>query len=172
MQPYQPQPYMHRPPPRVMGPGKIILIVAGGVAGVLVLLAAAAVALAPAQHPHRNAAQPAVANNGAGARTPAPAVTERPKARVLATFSGTGDENTPKFTVSGSWKLKWSYNCSAYGYPGNFIVLEDNSYASGAQVNEEGRHGHGATWSYGDSGRHYLNVSSECRWTVKVVGTR
>ena len=26
-----------------------------------------------------------------------------------------------------------------------------------------------STWAYGDAGRHYLEVNSECDWTVKVI---
>lgn len=171
-QPYQPQPYRQIPPRRRMSGGKIVAIVAGSVVGVIILLGAIGAALAPSpQYQNHPAAQQA-AGGQTGVAAPQVTAPAKPKAKVLATFHGTGDENTPKFTVSGSWKLKWSYNCSSFGADGNFIVLEDNSFSSGAQVNEEGKTGKGATWSYSDSGRHYLTVNSECNWTVKVVGTK
>lgn len=92
------------------------------------------------------------------------------KASVIATFSGSGIENTAKFTVTGDWVLQWTYDCSAFGDTGNFIVSEDGgSDFSGASVNELGSGGHGQTHAYGDAGTHYLAVDSECSWTAKVV---
>ena len=173
MQPYQPQPYRQIPPRRRMSGGKVALIVAGSVIGAIIVLGAIGAALAPAPHHDRSAGQqpkPAAAQSSTG--TARPAAPARPKAKVLATFTGSGAENTPKFTVSGSWKLKWSYNCSSLGFAGNFIVEEDNSFAGKAGLNEEGKAGHGATWAYGDTGRHFLAVNSECKWTMKVIGTK
>ena len=177
MNPYQPQPYQQYrpgPPTRRMSGGKVFLIVAGSVIGVLTVLGAIGAALAPHARQHHAATgqqpQPAAAQKSTGA--PQVTTSARPKAKVLATFSGTGDENTPKFTVTGPWKLKWRYDCSSLGFKGNFIVLEDHSFTSKVDVNEEGKAGHGATWAYGDTGRHFLDVTSECGWSVKVIGTK
>lgn len=91
--------------------------------------------------------------------------------RVIATFTGSGIQNTRKFTIggSGTWKLRWSYSCAAFGYSGNFIVSEDGSFGA-VDVNELGMHGHGSTYGYNDAGRHYLQVNSECDWRVRVIG--
>jgi hypothetical protein len=92
------------------------------------------------------------------------------KPAVIASFSGSGIENTARFTVTGDWTLKWSYDCSGFGDTGNFIVDEDGGGDfSGANVNELGPGGHGETHVYNDSGRHYLSMNSECSWTAKVV---
>jgi hypothetical protein len=94
------------------------------------------------------------------------------KPHVIARFSGSGIQNTARFTIrgSGNWVLKWSYNCSNFGLSGNFIVSEDNmGDFNGASVNELGMSGHGQTHVYGDSGRHYLSVNSECNWKTAVV---
>jgi len=89
---------------------------------------------------------------------------------VIATFGGSGIENTAKFTVTGDWVLEWTYDCSAFGDSGNFIVDEDGgSDFNGASVNELGPGGHGETHVYGDAGSHYLAMNSECSWTAKVV---
>jgi hypothetical protein len=92
--------------------------------------------------------------------------------RVLARFKGSGIQNTSRFTVAGSgnWELKWSYNCASFGDSGNFIVGEDgDNDFNGASVNELGPRGHGVTHIYGDAGSHYLDVNSECDWTLKAV---
>ncbi len=105
--------------------------------------------------------------------TPAstPAAVAAPAPRVIATFSGSGIENTAKFTVPDSWTLHWSYNCAAFGQAGNFAVLEDggNDF-SGATVNVLGTASHGVTHAYGDAGSHYLEVDSECAWSMQAVG--
>jgi len=92
--------------------------------------------------------------------------------RVLATFTGNGIETTARFTVprSGNWELKWSYSCASLGSRGNFIVDEDNdSNLNGVAVNELGTGGSGITHAYGDAGSHYLDVNSECDWSMSAV---
>lgn len=170
-QPYMPQ--QQAPRPNRVRNG--CLIAAGCVAGGIVLLIIIGAVLSAANKTAGNGngtvAQSSPASTGT---TPRVSSTAKPAttAKVLATFSGTGVENTAKFTVSGTWKLKWSYNCATLGSSGNFIVLEDGSAAGAVTVNELGNGGHGVTYGYNDSGRHYLDVNSECPWTVKVVGTR
>ena len=108
----------------------------------------------------------------AAAATPAAAAA--PKPHVIARFAGSGIESTRQFTIggAGSWVLRWSYNCAAFGQSGNFQVDEDKGGAdfNGANVNELGRHGHGLTHVYSDAGRHFLEVDSECSWRMRVVG--
>jgi hypothetical protein len=103
---------------------------------------------------------------------PDPATTAPPvtAGKTVAAFSGSGIENTPKFTVTDTWKLDYSFDCSGFGSSGNFIVNEDGgSDFSGASVNELGPGKSGSTYAYGDEGTHYLQVNSECSWTVKVT---
>jgi len=91
---------------------------------------------------------------------------------LIATYRGHGIKNTAKFTISGSgdWELKYSFDCTAFGAAGNFIVFEDGGKdLSGVHVNELSKHGRGLTHAYGDAGRHYLAISSECDWTVQVL---
>jgi hypothetical protein len=45
--------------------------------------------------------------------------------KAVATFSGSGIQNTPKFTVTDTWKLSYSFDCSSFGFKGNFQVYED-----------------------------------------------
>ena len=39
----------------------------------------------------------------------------------------------------------------------------------GVEVNDLARSKSGSTWAYGDGGQHYLEINSECSWTVNVV---
>lgn len=90
---------------------------------------------------------------------------------MIATFTGSGDENTAPFSVPGNWVLKWHYSCSAGdGGSGTFIVNEDNGQdKNGADVNEHGAGGTGETHVYGDAGDHYLSVTAWCNWKIQVV---
>jgi hypothetical protein len=112
--------------------------------------------------------------SGSSGSSPAPAVSSAAPAthttRTIATFTGSGVENTPKFTVGDTWKLVYSFNCSSFGQAGNFMVDEDDSLMSNLHVNDMALRKHGTTWSYGDAGTHFLNVDSECSWKIKVVG--
>jgi hypothetical protein len=93
-------------------------------------------------------------------------------AAVLGTFTGSGGQTTARFTVpgSGNWELKWSYTCASYGSAGNFIVDEDGGKdLNGVNVNALGNGSDGITHAYGDTGRHYFVVNSECDWTMSAV---
>jgi hypothetical protein len=124
--------------------------------------AASTAAQAPEASPLAASSSPAARNSPAAA---APAA-----ARTVATFSGSGIENTPRFTVTATWKLIYSFNCSAFGYSGNFQVYEDGgSDFNGVSVNDLAMSKSATTWAYGDAGTHYLQVNSECAWEMKVV---
>jgi len=130
---------------------------------------AAAAATAPAT-------SPAAVSSAASAAAGTPSGTASPPAAggpgVLARFSGSGAKTTRRFTVpgSGNWELKWSYDCASLGSKGHFAVTEDQAGPTGVTVNERGLHGRGVTHAYGDAGRHYLVVNSECAWRLTAVG--
>lgn len=120
-----------------------------------------------------SASSPAASQPPASGTATAPATASR--ATVLATFTGSGDETTRKFTIGGdgTWKLDWSYSCAAFGQSGNFIVSGDGGNdVNGVNVNELGNDGKGGTWAYSDAGSHYLSVNSECSWHVRVIGVK
>jgi hypothetical protein len=89
--------------------------------------------------------------------------------KTVATFSGSGIENTPKFTVTDTWKLSYSFDCSNFGSQGNFQVYEDGGNDFSLSVNDLAKSKSGSTYAYGDAGTHYLEINSECSWTVKVI---
>ena len=173
-QQYQPpqQPYGPPPPRRRKSWAarhKVLtaFLALGGLVSVIGIAAAAA-SPSPPSSPSAAATGQAPASPAASAAPKAKATTAA--ARTIATFSGSGIENTPKFTVGATWKLKWTYDCASFGSSGNFIALEDGgSDFSGVAVNELGTGKSGSTMAYGDAGTHYLAVNSECSWTVRVV---
>jgi hypothetical protein len=104
--------------------------------------------------------------------TPTPTHTQappKPSAHTVATFSGSGQENTPKFTVTDTWKLKYSFDCSSFGQSGNFQVYEDGGSDFSLSVNDLAISKSSSTYAYGDAGTHYLQINSECSWSVKVI---
>jgi hypothetical protein len=92
------------------------------------------------------------------------------KAHTVATFTGSGQENTSRFTVTSTWKLVYSFDCSNFGQAGNFAVTEDGGNdLNGVSVNDLAMSKGASTWGYDDAGTHYLQINSECVWKVKVV---
>jgi hypothetical protein len=103
-----------------------------------------------------------------GARPPAARAAVKP--HTVATFSGNGEQSTAKFTVAATWKLQYSFNCSDFGGQGNFAVIEDGgSDFGGVNVNDLATSKSGSSWAYNDAGTHYLEIDSECNWSVKVI---
>jgi hypothetical protein len=109
---------------------------------------------------------PAAAASAAASSSPAGS----PAASTVATFTGSGQENTPRFTVTSTWKLVYSFNCSDLGQAGNFAVLEDGGADySGVSADDLAVSKSASTWGYDDAGTHYLQIDSECAWKVQVV---
>lgn len=86
--------------------------------------------------------------------------------QTVATFTGSGDNTTAKFAVSGTWELGYTFDCSGFGDEGNFQVYEDGSKV---MVNDLAESKNATTYAYDDAGTHYLQVNSECDWTVTVA---
>jgi hypothetical protein len=105
----------------------------------------------------------------AAASTSASATAAAATARTVATFSGSGQENTPRFTVTDTWKLVYSFNCSSFGSSGNFQVYEDGGNDFSLSVNDLAMSKSSSTWAYNDGGTHYLEINSECSWKLKIV---
>jgi hypothetical protein len=105
----------------------------------------------------------------AAASTSASATPAAATARAVATFSGSGQENTPRFTVTHTWKLVYSFNCSSFGSSGNFQVYEDGGNDFSLSVNDLATSKSSSTWAYNDGGTHYLEINSECSWKLKIV---
>jgi hypothetical protein len=143
-----------------------ILTALGAVTGLFVLLGV----ISAIGGGGRDPGGPAAAPTAPAATAAAPAATRPAGARTVATFTGSGQQNTPRFTVTSTWKLAYSFDCAAFGNPGNFQVFEDGGGDyNGVSANDLAMSKSASTWAYNDGGTHYLQINSECAWKVKVV---
>jgi len=135
----------------------------------LVVLVAALASHSPSSSapPAALPAIPTVAVSQAAA--PASSAAAKAVAKTVATFSGSGTQSTAPFTVSANWAVAYSFDCSNFGYKGNFIIMEDGSFSGAMDVNVLDIKKSGTSYAYGDAGTHYLKVTTECAWTIKVV---
>jgi hypothetical protein len=178
--PYSALPVGAPPTPKKNRTGVVVLAV---VIGAVVLMCGVIVAVAnSAGNKTNNAANttndtatiqrsaPAAASPEAASPTPPPAP---PKPKTIYTLKGKGIKKTAKFTTPDEWTLRYTYDCSKFlGGTGNFVVTE-NDGGGGLQdllVNELDKKGNDSVPQHNDSGEHYLEVNSECSWTITVVG--
>jgi hypothetical protein len=84
-----------------------------------------------------------------------------------------GNKTTKLFTPQGKdWDLQWSFDCTSLGDSGNFsarVMRQGGGAQENAVVEKISDHDSG-TEHYHQGGTLYLQVVSECQWTVKVVG--
>jgi len=102
--------------------------------------------------------------------TSSPSKAATPAGTVLLTIAGSGTKSTQKFTTGSDWDLAWTYDCKAFGASGNFIVSPTASdpMTLVSPVNQLGASG-ASVEHYHDGGTFYLDINSECAWTVKVT---
>jgi hypothetical protein len=152
----------HRPSGKALAAAGLV------VAGALLLGCGAA----GAGH-HSTASSPAATPSGiqlTGSASAAPATAAAPK--QLLKVSGDGAKNTATFATGAEWTLTYTYDCSDFGYSGNFIVSEYGADGSPTSVlvNTTGTKGSDTVPVHADSGTHYLELNSECTWTVAAAG--
>ncbi len=97
-----------------------------------------------------------------------------PTQQTLLNISGEGSKSTQEFTVVGDWQIQYTYNCSNDGDRGNFQVYIDNSDGSDSGmigINELGASGSDTEY-YHQGGTYYLEVNSECSWTIQVTAVQ
>lgn len=94
----------------------------------------------------------------------------KPAAKPVTVLSesGHGIKTTAKFTVHGDWDLHYTYSCASFGMKGNFAVMGQGGDFPDVMVNELGMKGADTTHQH-DGGTLYLDINSECSWTIKVV---
>jgi hypothetical protein len=98
-----------------------------------------------------------------------PAAKAAAVAKAVATFSGSGTQSTPPFTVTSTWRLDYKFDCSSFGYKGNFLVMEDGGFGGAMDVNTLAMSKAGTSYAYNDAGQHYIKIDSECSWSIKVI---
>jgi hypothetical protein len=174
---YPPQGYGPQYPPPQQPPRKsrkgLAFLGCGGLV-VLVIIIAAVASSSSSSSPSRSSSPPPAASQqqpAAPAQPPAKAAAAPVplKAKTVATFSGSGVQSTPPFTVTSTWRLDYKFDCSSFGYKGNFIVMEDGGLTGAMDVNALAMTKSGTSYAYNDAGQHYIKVDSECAWTLKVI---
>lgn len=169
---YQPQGYGPQYPQPPQQPRKsrkgITCLGCGGVAALFIIIAV--IAGSKSSSPSAPSAAPAQTQAAVPVQTVTPAKAPvAVKAKTVATFSGSGVQSTPPFTVTASWRLDYNFDCSSFGYAGNFIIMEDGGLAGAMDVNTLAMTKSGTSYAYNDAGQHYIKVDSECSWSIKVI---
>lgn len=114
-------------------------------------------------------AQPAAPAGATSSAAPSTAHSSPAAKPAVATFTGSGTRTTRRFTVTATWQLAYSFNCSAER-PGKFQVFEDGgSHLNRVMVNDLSTSFDASTQAHDDGGSHYLKINSKCTWEVKVV---
>lgn len=177
-QSYRP-PFPYRPPARARsgaGVGRALGIAVLGAAFVAIVAVIAGSIAYSAKHRTQTATISAQTDAGstaptAGAASNAaagsgPASSVAPAEAVVLSLSGSGEQTTQDFTTGSDWGVSYSYDCSSFGMQGNFVVSDERGVPL---ANTLGTSGSATTYEHGDPGRHYLEVDSECSWTLQVT---
>lgn len=162
---YPPQQYAPRPPRHGRHTARNVL---AGIGGIILLIIVVSVATRSG-HSAQTVGNSQGAPPGQAVAPAQPAAKAAAVATTVATFSGDGIQATPQFTVTPSWRLDYSFDCSSFGYAGNFIIMEDGGLAGAMDVNALAMSKAGSSYAYNDAGQHYIKVDSECSWTLKVI---
>ena len=87
---------------------------------------------------------------------------------VLLSATGSGLKRFPPFTTTGDWTIAYAYNCANFpGGTGNFVVTDVSPDNFDVYVNQLGTTGQDSSY-VASTGRHLLEVNSECLWSLKV----
>jgi hypothetical protein len=96
-----------------------------------------------------------------------------PTGTTIASYSGSGNQNTGSFAVpsDGNYIVKWSYsNNDQDGQGSNFIVNDtNNSGEAGSEPNDIAGSGSGSTEDTGMTGNQSFNVTAVGNWTITVI---
>lgn len=110
------------------------------------------------------------ATKKAPAPTPKPKPTPKVPVTILAPQSGNGQANTAPFTAPAHWKLTYTYDCSSFGYSGNFqVYLYKGSVMVDILANELGSGGTKTVDEYDSGSNLHMQINSECNWTVSAT---
>jgi hypothetical protein len=145
-----------------------VLTVLGVIVVLIVIISASSSSKTP------TTSQPAQADkSSSSSSTPAPTAKAQAQPQALLTLAGSGTKQTQTFTAAGEWDLNWTYDCSQAGGNGNFIVTVYNADGSvsfeNTPVNQMGASGTDVQ-HYHTGGKFYLDINSECSWTVNAKG--
>lgn len=88
--------------------------------------------------------------------------------KVVLHQAGNGIKNTPSFTTGADWSVSYTFNCAAFGDKGNFSIT-DGAQLAAVLVSALDTKGADTTYQHDDAGKHYLEIDSECSWSVTVT---
>jgi hypothetical protein len=169
-----PQPKKKSKAPMVLGiVAAVVLVCCGGVAIISATSKStpAATTAATGSPATTNGAKPVQAAPTTAAAVVAPTTAAAPQPKTLLTLKGSGIKKSATFTTGDEWILKYTYDCSNFGSSGNFqVYLYTDGTMGGVLVNELAAKGNDTAPQHGDAGSHYLEMNSECSWTVTVTG--
>lgn len=99
-----------------------------------------------------------------------PATSAAPAKTVVLKLSGSGIKTTKTFTTGDDWSIAYTFNCVSFGMKGNFqVYVYTGGQMADVPVNALAEKGSDVTYEHESSGSHYLEVNSECSWTVTVT---
>lgn len=105
--------------------------------------------------------------------TPKPSPTPTTKtSTVLLDKDGNGAGKTAFFTTTGEWTILYDFDCTAFGFAGNFqvYVYDGNSSLKDVPVNALSMKGTDTVFEHNLSGPYYVDINTECKWHVIVKG--
>ena len=152
----------------------------GALAAIVLIIVIVAVANSGKNSGYNSPSVPAAKDSTpAAAASSASAVPATPaaafKAATLLDTSGSGNYDSPKFTVggSGNYDVYWSFTNTDGSNQSNFALDADgmggDQNFNGPDYGVSPDHS-GVTHVYNDAGTHYLTVMADaCNWTLKVV---
>ena len=85
---------------------------------------------------------------------------------IIATFSGSGGQNTRPFTTTGPWEVQWD----AEGDIFQLFLYTANGDLDSLPANQQGS-GEGTSY-HPKAGKYYLQVNAIGNWKIRIVSLR
>jgi hypothetical protein len=151
--------------------------------GVVVVLGVVGAIIGPNDNPGTSSGQATTTDPASGQTGPSeppqasvttapapPTHSAKPKPATLLEVRGSGIKTTRRFSADRPWTMYYDYDCSNFGYQGNFAVtLYQGSDPADILSNELGKSGKDHTENYTTGDNLHLEINSECDWHVKVA---
>lgn len=166
-------PVTETPPQGRRGSGLVIAlsVVLSGI-----LLAGIGFALHDRREDQRNAItgqpQPAPPGAAAGGVAGPPVMPNVVASAMLLMAQGDGTARTALFTTGDNWTLAFGFDCAHHGGSGRFTagLYSPAGQLQAVPVDTSGQQGGSTVAVHSPGGQHYLEVTTECVWTLTVPG--
>jgi hypothetical protein len=145
----------------------------GAIVIVAIIVIASATGSGGSNDDSKNSADGPVATPLTEDSQPTKAAEPRPTKKsnpVLLRTSGNGANTTEKFKAGSDWDIAYTFDCSAANGVDIFqlYIYNGDGDLTGVGANTQARKGNEVTHQH-DSGTHYVQVNSACKWTLKVT---